>query len=130
MIKFMRRHMIISSTVALLVVAAVAIVLVIKLQPPNKYDVEACQGVKRTVAAIPGGNKNDLEISLMEWQAIAHSPMLKSQIQSLEESLTLAGPGDYSQLGYTTEAANIVAIGQTCNGMGVSGIANGWQSGD
>ena len=99
---------------------------------PDKYDVTACKGLKQTIAQLPNGTVGSAgtqdEVALMGWQAIAHDPRLKSDIQGLEQSLALANPGAgaYSQAGYDGEDAAVGTIGQVCADDGVNGIANGW----
>ncbi len=99
---------------------------------PNKYDVSACQGLKQTISQLPNGTVGSAgtqdEVALMGWQAIAHDPQLKKDIQTLEQALLFANPGagSYSQAGYDTEDAMVKAIASICASDGVNGIANGW----
>jgi hypothetical protein len=114
------------------VLAVAALLTACGSSAPNKYDVSACQGLKQTVSKLPNGTVGSAgsqdEVALMGWQAIAHDPQLKKDIQTLEQALVFANPGAgvYSQTGYDTEDAAVKAIGALCVNDGVNGIANGW----
>lgn len=116
-------------TLAVLAVAVLLAVTACGSSTPNKYDVDACRGLKTTTAKLPNGTAGNVgtmdTVALLGWRAIARDSKLKSDITSLMESLALIGSA-YSQTAYDSEDAAVRAIGSICAGDDVNGIANGW----